>query len=310
VNGLYEVRAVLNQGGSTYQAHATFTLTGALPAGAGEAATEIASTEPLRILTSSPGLHGITFTASAILHPAPEEINLILSDAAKLAMSYREALPNFSCEKVTSRSIAPRGSQELQHRDTFTELLTYLDHEERRTLLDHEQVGQRISTDTGSLQGAESFGEFGSVITSVFRPSSKTIFQWKQAGLLGDAAVQVFDYRVARENSIFQLRASPEQVATFGFHGQVFIDSATRSVRRITEVVDDVPKDFLIHAASVSVDYDYVAINNHDYMLPIDAQVMLKMGRNETDLNEIEFRNFRRFGSNMKILDSIQEVKP
>jgi hypothetical protein len=50
------------------------------------------------------------------------------------------------------------------------------------------------------------------------------------------------------------------------------------SVRRITEVADDVPKDFLIHAASVSVDYDYVAINNHDYMLPVDAQVILRMG--------------------------------
>jgi hypothetical protein len=34
------------------------------------------------------------------------------------------------------------------------------------------------------------------------------------------------------------------------------------------------------------------------------------MGRNETDLNEIEFRNFRRFGSNVRILDSVQEVKP
>jgi hypothetical protein len=58
------------------------------------------------------------------------------------------------------------------------------------------------------------------------------------------------------------------------------------------------------------VDYDYVAINNHDYMLPVDAQVILRMGRNETDLNEIEFRNFRRFGSNVRILDSVQEVKP
>ena len=39
-------------------------------------------------------------------------------------------------------------------------------------------------------------------------------------------------------------------------------------------------------------------------MLPIGARVMLKKGRRETDLNEIEFRNFRRFGSNIKILDT------
>jgi VWFA-related protein len=310
VNGLYEIRAVLSQDGNTSQARATFTLTGAPASGSDGAATEIASTGPLKILPPSGGLRTITFTPNDIQHPAPEEIKSILSDAAKLAVNYRDSLPNFSCEKVTSRSIALHGSEQLQHRDTFTEFLTYLNHEEHQTLLEHQQVGQKISTDTGTLQGVESFGEFGSVIASLFRPASKTDFQWKQSGLLGDAAVQIFDYRVARENSMFRLRASAEHVATLGFHGQVFIDSSTMSVRRITEVADDVPKDFLIHAASISVDFDYVAINNHDYMLPIDAQVMLTKGRNETDLNEIEFRNFRRFGSNMKILDSVQEIKP
>jgi len=44
-------------------------------------------------------------------------------------------------------------------------------------------------------------------------------------------------------------------------------------------------------------------------MLPVGAQVILRRGHKETDLNEIEFRNFRRFGSNVTILDSIQEVK-
>ena len=29
----------------------------------------------------------------------------------------------------------------------------------------------------------------------------------------------------------------------------------------------------------VSVDYDFVVLNNHDYMLPISAQVILKRAR-------------------------------
>jgi hypothetical protein len=314
VNGLYEVRAVLSQGGNTSQARATFTLTGAPATGPDGVSTEIASTEPLQVSAPSAGSRTIAFTAHAIQHLAPEEIKSILSDAAKLAMNYRDSLPNFTCEKVTSRSVDLHGdlhgSAHWQHKDTFTERLTYLDHEERQTPLEHGPGDQMSNTDTESLAGALSSGEFGSVITSIFRPSSKADFQWKEAGLLGDGTVQVFDYRVARENSIFRLRASAEQVTTVGFHGQVFIDSATRSVRRVTEVADDVPKDFPIHAASVSVDYDYVAINDHDYMLPVGAQVTLRRGRRETDLNEIEFRNFRRFGSNVRILDSIQEVKP
>jgi microsomal dipeptidase-like Zn-dependent dipeptidase len=99
-------------------------------------------------------------------------------------------------------------------------------------------------------------------------------------------------------------------VVRVGYHGQVFIDSATRAVRRITEVVDEVPNKFPIRGVSVSVDYDYIAINNHDYMLPVDARVLLRKGRREADLNEIEYRNFRRFGSNSRILDYSPVVNP
>ncbi|MFZ0744721.1 MAG: hypothetical protein WAM85_09940 [Terracidiphilus sp.] len=52
----------------------------------------------------------------------------------------------------------------------------------------------------------------------------------------------------------------------------------------------------------MSVDYDYVSIGGHDYLMPIGAQVILNKGRNMTDLNEIGFRNFHRFGSTARIL--------
>jgi hypothetical protein len=45
-------------------------------------------------------------------------------------------------------------------------------------------------------------------------------------------------------------------------------------------------------------------------MLPVGAQVLLQKGRREEDLNEIEFRNFRRFGSNVRILDYGTAVNP
>jgi hypothetical protein len=90
----------------------------------------------------------------------------------------------------------------------------------------------------------------------------------------------------------------------------VYIDAVTRMVRRITQVADNVPPNFLIQAALVSVDYDYVVINNHEYMLSIGAQVILRKGRTELDVNKIDFRNFRRFGSKMKILNSTPVVNP
>jgi hypothetical protein len=185
----------------------------------------------------------------------------------------------------------------------MTELLTYRDNRENRTTIEVEVHGQKSHSAREDLQGWLSHGEFGGMLKSVFAPSSKASFQWKETGALGDSAIQLFDYRVARENSSFGIHLSNLLQATVGFHGQIFIESATRSVRRITMVADDLPSKFPIQAVSISVDYDYIVINNHDYLLPIDGQVRLRLGRREAVLNEIEFRNYRRFGSTAKILD-------
>jgi hypothetical protein len=115
---------------------------------------------------------------------------------------------------------------------------------------------------------------------------------------------------VERANSILNVGAGTTQFV--GSHGQVFIDAATRGVRRITMVADDLSNTGRVHAASVSVDYDYIAINNHDYLLPVAAQIIITLGNGsrESDLNEIKFRNFRRFGSNARILNESSQLKP
>jgi len=218
------------------------------------------------------------------------------------------------CEQVTTRSVDAKSTGQWKHKDKLTELLTYVDRQESRTLLALEQYGARKHTDTdthtesGDREGAISAGEFGNVLEGVFRSESRTDFQWKETGVLGDGTVQVFDYRVARANSI--MNVGVELTSKVGCHGQVFIDSATHGIRRITMVADDVPKKSRLQAVSVSVDYDYVAINRHDYLMPVSAQILVSHDRRETDLNQIEFRNFHRFSSSSRILENVQEAKP
>ena len=50
------------------------------------------------------------------------------------------------------------------------------------------------------------------------------------------------------------------------------------------------------------MDYDYVSINEHDYLMPVSAQLQLRQGRHQAVMNTMEFRNYKRFGSNVKIL--------
>ena len=64
---------------------------------------------------------------------------------------------------------------------------------------------------------------------------------------------------------------------------------------------DGLPRDFSMHAAAMTVDYDYVVISGRDYLLPVRSTVSLQRHRKQIELNEITFRNYRRFASRAKI---------
>jgi hypothetical protein len=232
----------------------------------------------------------------------------MIADARQRATSYTDLLPNFMCLRVTSRSVDPTGSGRWKQKDKLVELLRYRDKTETPTLLQVD--GKPSSGDSEGVKGPRSHGEFGGVLNAVFEASSKAALQWKQTAELGSGTVQIFDYRVAHDNSSFKVTGAGDEQITVGFHGQVFIDSATRSVRRVTLVADDLPRAFSVHATSVGVDYDYVVLNAHDYLMPVSAQVSLKEGRHAAVLNLIEFRDYRRFGSNVRILGFTPVEKP
>jgi hypothetical protein len=56
-----------------------------------------------------------------------------------------------------------------------------------------------------------------------------------------------------------------------------------------------------MHAAAMTVDYDYVAISGRDYLLPVRSTVSLQRHRRQVELNEITFQSYRRFASRTKI---------
>ncbi len=151
-DGLYEVKATLSQGAKTSEASTSFTLTGSATATAGETAE---GSSPLPETPKGP--LKITISSNPGSQPTPEEVKSILADATKYAMAYRDSLPNFMCEQVTDRSffrIYPDGTSGWSHKDKFTELLTYLNHEENRVLLEMEQNGSTDQDNLGNPRGA------------------------------------------------------------------------------------------------------------------------------------------------------------
>jgi VWFA-related protein len=315
--GLYDVKAMLSQGGKTAVQEVSFTVAGTQAAAAEPAdATKqgsapspaYATAQSSELTPTAVGQLAITVPTNPVPPPTPEEIRQLIADARERAQHYADSLPNFMCIQVTSRSVDAAGRGRWKLRDTITELLRYRDKSETRTML--KLNGKPSNTDRDAMRGTFSSGEFGGVLKAIFQDSAKADFVWKETDALGGGTVQVFDYRVASANSIFAVTGLNDMQIAVAFHGRVYIDTATRSVRRVTLVADDMPRDFPTHSTSIQVDYDYVVINAHDYLIPISAEVSLKQGRHEAVLNTIEFHNYRRFGSNVKILDFSPLEKP
>ena len=310
--GNYDVRVSLSQGERIIERDRVFSIAGPQLANAAlgktaapEDATDVADflggkaditptkRQPL-VITPLP--------TDSVGRPPNEELDAIIAGARKQALNYSAKLPNFLCVEVTDRSIDPAGNGRWRPKDSFGELLRYVDNQETRRTL--EMNGHPSSETRTDMNGPLSVGEFGHLLSLVFQPSSQAEFHWKETDALASGTVQVFEYRVNRKHEAIELTDSGGKVYA-AFHGLAYIDGSTFGVRRITMEADDVPPNFSIHAAGISVDYDYVPIGAHDYLMPVRGTVRVKRGKRETDLNQIVFQDYRRYASQSRII-----VKP
>jgi hypothetical protein len=303
--GNYQVIETLTQGAKVAERSLTIRIEGPQLASAASAGHEDTALSAAAAPLPATGTeaHRLMITAlppGAVPALSPDELQAIIAAARKHALGYSNHLPNFVCVEVTSRSVDGSGNGNWKRLDTFSELLRYADNQETRTML--EMNGKKSSVQRSDLDSnlALSAGEFGHLLNLVFSPNSKADFQWKEAAALGSETVQVLSYRVARENATIEIGDNNSRVGA-GFHGLVYIDAATGGVRRITLQADDLPRNFSMHGASIVMDYDYVAIGAHDYLMPMRTSLALQRGRRQTDLNEMAFRNYRRYASQTKI---------
>ncbi len=315
-SGDYEVIERVEQGGKTAEHALSFRIEGPQLASAaapgGSNTTRPADDAQVSATSEAPssGTDGHTtkhlvITAlpeGAVSAPSAEQLAAIIAGARKRALDYTSSLPNFICVEITNRSVDQSGNGNWKHRDSLAELLTYHNNQESRSTL--EVNGKRSSLKRTDLNSSwpMSVGEFGALLKLVFSPSSKTQFEWKEAATLGDGSgtVQVLSYRVAHENATIDLSSGNDSIGV-GFHGLVYIDAATSGIRRVTLEAEGLPRTFAMHSATMTVDYDYVAISARDYLLPVRSTVSLQRGRRQVELNEIAFRSYRRFASRAKI---------
>jgi len=311
--GDYEVVERLVQGDRSVESRVAFRIEGAELAKATAPGHAIGTAPPAdktevtdsALQTPTPDSHTrlviTSLPAGVVPPPSPEQAQTMIADARKRALEYGKSLPNFLCVEVTSRSINPGSKGNWKQRDSIAELLRYHDEQESRTTLEVNGKKSSVKREDMNSTWPLSVGEFGGMLNEVFQQSSKAEFQWKETGALENGTVQVFSYRVARTNATLSLNDGNHRIGV-GFHGLVYIDSATNGVRRITLEADDLPRNFSMHAAAMTVDYGFAAIGTRDCLLPQRATVSVTRGRNDIELNEIAFRNYRRYAAQTRIV--------
>jgi hypothetical protein len=90
----------------------------------------------------------------------------------------------------------------------------------------------------------------------------------------------------------------------------MWIDRELDRVLRFEQIATEVPPDFPITEASSTIDYDWVNINDHKYLLPSHSEILLSMRTPKYMLqsrNDVRFRNYQKFGAELKVVDEVGE---
>jgi hypothetical protein len=239
-------------------------------------------------------LGSILSTPAAAQRPTPDEQRRTIDTAREIAIHYTSMLPDFTCTEQMQRT--DRTSPTNIKADRLTIQLSYFGQKEKQKLV--AMNGSPTERPLESLDGLITGGEFGSLLLGVFDPSSSADFQWKEASDLRKRRASVYTYRIARTKSHYllghRLESGKMVEVAAGYHGEVALDSETSRVLRLTAVADDMPKDSGILQSSIEVDYDFVAVAGHAYLLPSHSQAHMERSYRQIT-NGVTFASYRKF---------------
>jgi hypothetical protein len=244
--------------------------------------------------------------APVIPPPSAEDQKEIIEKAREYALGYSKRLPDFICMQVTRRYVDPSGLEFWRTADTITTRLSFFEQKEDYKVITIN--GRMSEVQYQKLDGATSSGEFGSMMRELFEPNTMARFEWQRWATLRGKRNHVYSYFVAQPNSHWTVSYQRTDVTTPGYRGLVFVDRDTNEVSRLT-LDADMPPTFPVQMATTVLDYDSMDISGVKFMLPLRAEVRMRAGK-ELVKNEVEFRMYRKFGSDSSIKFDTPEPLP
>src|SRR6185437_15963511 len=151
--------------------------------------------------------------------------------------------------------------------------------------------------------------EYVSSVANVFKPESQTEFKIVDKDTVQNRRTVVYEYVIKKDKSALELISSGAR-AIVGSRGRIWIDRELDRVLRFEQIATEIPGDFPMTAASSLIDYDWVSINERKYLLPTHSEILLTTINPQMVVqsrNDIRFRNYQKFGAELKVVDEVGE---
>jgi hypothetical protein len=265
-------------------------------------ATSSPATAADDILSNKP----VTTTLSGgtpVQPPPPDSVHQqqIIDLMRQYALTYVEGIPNYLCVRVDRRYMDPRGGDNYMSLGTQLARVSYVQGQEQTKV--YSDRNKIVDPELGGFGGggAHSTGEFAELMASIFRPKSNAEFNWEKWAKLRNRVLAVFSYFIDSGHSSqtigYGLGGRNDQVIYTSYRGTIWADANTGEIDRITFEAINIPSSFPVRSASEVIDYDVQSIGEQQAILPIRALLHMGTIHDGNSKNEIEFRNYHKFGT-------------
>jgi hypothetical protein len=263
--------------------------------------------------------------------PSEAEAADLLTKARVATLAASEAMPDFIVKQQITRSRALNNTNNWVTLDRLTIAVSYRASagEEYKLLAVNGLPPGTEMKEGGSYEqigGTSSTGEYVSMLAALFNDATRTAFKAVDTDTLRGKRTIIYEFEVQQKNSKLSIKATGDRTVITGYRGRIWVDRESFRVLRIEEISTEIPADFPVTAASSLIDYDWVTINERQYLLPSSAEIKLsaRLGErtyqtgngatrvsNETiqTRNLIRFRNYQKYGAEVKIIEDIEDFE-
>lgn len=247
----------------------------------------------------------------ASLPPGSEGLEL-LERTRKATLGAADTMPDYIVKQQITRSHAYGQSKNWAVYDRLSIAVSYRQTagEDYKLLAVNGMPPGETQNYGIKLGGTISTGEYVTALSDLFKPETRADFNMVDTDTLRGRKTIIYEYEVKKAFSHQTLgwgeggAISLQTIA--GYRGRIWVDRETNRVLRLEDISTEIDPGFPITAASKVIDYDWVAINEQQHLLPLRAVVELTdrvRGQTEETRNEILFRGYRKFGAEVKIID-------